>query len=191
MTMGFPPAGRDDAPAERDVRWWWNLAAIAALVRFALMPYGGFPTDIGTFKAWAVSLADAGPAAFYGTGFADYLPGYLYLLWVIGEINRVVRFNDLVFLFALKVPAVAADLLTAWILFTYGRRLRFPGALALSASYLFNPGVLFNSAVRGQPTVRRTFKRRLRSMWAYCRSYLQRNEPCAFYQLLQIPTKLR
>ncbi len=148
--MGFPPAGRNDAPAERDVRWWWNLAAIATLARFALMPYGGFPTDIGTFKAWAVSLADAGPAAFYGAGFADYLPGYLYLLWVIGEINRAVRFNDPAFLFALKVPAVAADLLTAWILFTYGRRLRFPGALALSASYLFNPGVLFNSAVWGQ-----------------------------------------
>jgi Gpi18-like mannosyltransferase len=145
-----PPLDRDDQPAARDVRAWWSLAAIAALLRMLLMPHGGFPTDIGTFKAWATSLAEHGPAAFYGAGFADYLPGYLYVLWVIGEINRAVRFNDPAFLFALKAPAVAADLVTAWILFGYGRNLGSTRALLVSASYLFNPGVIFNSAIWGQ-----------------------------------------
>jgi dolichyl-phosphate-mannose-protein mannosyltransferase len=140
----------DVTPAERDVRVWWNLAAAALLIRFVIMPYGGFPVDIGTFKAWANSLAERGPAAFYGAGFADYLPGYLYVLWVIGEIHKVVRFNDPAFLFALKLPAALADVATAWIIFTMGRRFGAPGALALSASYLFNPGILFNSAFWGQ-----------------------------------------
>jgi Gpi18-like mannosyltransferase len=149
MTV-LPSPTADDRPAERDVRRWWNLAAGALLLRFLLMPYGGFPSDIGTFKAWAVNLAAAGPAAFYGTGFADYLPGYLYVLWVIGEVHGVVRFNDPAFLFALKLPAVIADLLTAWLIFAYGRRLGSASALVLSASYLFNPGVIFNSALWGQ-----------------------------------------
>ncbi len=140
----------DPEPAERDIRVWWNLAAVALLVRFVIMPYGGFPVDIGTFKAWASHLASRGPAAFYGAGFADYLPGYLYVLWVIGEINRVVRFNDPAFLFALKLPAVVSDIATAWLIFAMGRRFGSRLALPLSASYLFNPGIIFNSAFWGQ-----------------------------------------
>lgn len=144
------PFPADAGHAEREVRLWWNLAAVAVLVRFLIMPYGGFPVDIGTFKAWAASLADRGPAAFYGAGFADYLPGYLYILWVIGEVNRVVRFNDPAFLFALKLPAVVSDIVTAWLIFALARRFGSRGALALSASYLFNPGIIFNSAFWGQ-----------------------------------------
>ena len=129
---------------------WWSLAALAVLLRFLIMPYGGFPVDIGTFKAWSHHLAERGPAAFYGAGFADYLPGYLYVLWVIGELNRLVRFNDPAFLFALKLPAAFADVATAWLIFAMGRRFGSPGALAISASYLFNPGIIFNSAYWGQ-----------------------------------------
>ncbi len=146
----LPSAPPEGPLAEHDVRLWWNLAAVAVLLRFLVMPYGGFPVDIGTFKAWASSLAESGPAAFYGAGFADYLPGYLYVLWIIGEVNRIVRFNDPAFLFALKLPATASDLLTAWIIFAFAKRLGSRHALALSASYLFNPGIIFNSAVWGQ-----------------------------------------
>ncbi|MGH2372616.1 MAG: hypothetical protein ACRDIC_03945 [bacterium] len=140
----------DVEPAERDIRVWWTLAAVAVLLRFVIMPYGGFPVDIGTFKAWANHLAERGPAAFYGAGFADYLPGYLYVLWVIGEFHKIVRFNDPAFLFALKLPAAVADMATAWLVFTLGKRFGSSGALALSASYLFNPGIVFNSAFWGQ-----------------------------------------
>ncbi len=140
----------DVEPADPEVRAWWTLAALALLVRFAIMPYGGFPVDIGTFKAWATGLADNGPAAFYGAGFADYLPGYLYILWIIGEVNRAVRLNDPAFLFALKLPAALADIATAWLIFALLRRFRSPLALPLAGSYLFNPGIVFNSAFWGQ-----------------------------------------
>jgi hypothetical protein len=151
MVSGDLPAVLADArPAEREVRVWWTLAAAALVLRFVIMPYGGFPVDIGTFKAWAHDLTERGPAAFYGAGFADYLPGYLYVLWVIGEINAVVRFNDGAYLFALKLPAALADVATAWLILALGRRHRSPWGLALSASYLFNPGIVFNSAVWGQ-----------------------------------------
>jgi Gpi18-like mannosyltransferase len=137
-------------PADADVRRWWTIAAFAVLFRFAIMPYGGFPVDIGTFKAWATGLAESGPGAFYGGGFADYLPGYPYVLWLIGEINTVVRFNDQAFLFALKLPAATADIVTAWLIFALGRRHGSRAALPLSASYLFNPGIVYNSAFWGQ-----------------------------------------
>ncbi len=137
-------------PADRDVRRWWTLAAVAVLLRFLIMPYGGFPVDIGTFKAWANGLADSGPAGFYGVGLADYLPGYPYVLWVIGEANKVVRFNDQAFLFALKLPAAISDIVIAWLIFVLARRVRSSWALLLSASYLFNPGIIFNSAFWGQ-----------------------------------------
>jgi Gpi18-like mannosyltransferase len=139
-----------DRPAAPEVRTWCTLAAAAVLLRLVVMPYGGFPSDIATFKAWATSLAEAGPTAFYRAGFADYLPGYLYVLWGIGEINRAVRLNDPAFLFVLKIPALVADVLTSLLLLIYARRLRAPHALAISVSYLFNPGVFFNGAVWGQ-----------------------------------------
>ncbi|MDQ7841876.1 MAG: hypothetical protein RDU83_12770 [bacterium] len=144
----FPPAAV--AHADRETRVWWNLAAAALLLRFLIMPYGGFPVDIGTFRAWATGLAENGPAAFYGAGFADYLPGYLYVLWAIGEINQVVSLSDQAFVFALKLPAAVCDIAAAWVVFALARRMGSRWALLLSASYLFNPGIVFNSAYWGQ-----------------------------------------
>ena len=149
-TEALPSSSAADTAGDRDLRRWWNLAAFALLIRFLIMPYGGFPVDIGTFKAWSQGLTDQGPTAFYGAGFADYLPGYLYILWLIGEVNAVVRFSDQAHLFALKLPAALADIITAWLIFALARRLKSRWALALSASYLFNPGIIFNSAYWGQ-----------------------------------------
>jgi Gpi18-like mannosyltransferase len=140
----------DTKPGDQELRRWWTLAALALLIRFVVMPYGGFPVDIGTFKAWANALTENGPRSFYGEGFADYLPGYLYILWLIGEINAYVRFNDQAFLFALKLPAVVADLVAGWLVFAVARRFQPMMALPLSASYMMNPGVIFNSAYWGQ-----------------------------------------
>ncbi len=132
------------------MRRWWALAAAALLLRFVIMPYGGYPTDVGTFKAWSLALAERGPRGFYGQGFADYLPGYLYVLWAIGELHQVVRFSDQAHLFVLKLPAAVADVVTAWVIFALARRFGSRWALPLAASYLFNPGVVFTSAYWGQ-----------------------------------------
>src|SRR6185369_13372594 len=65
--------------------------ALAALligvfaVKVAVAPHFGFDTDLGTYKAWALRLAEVGPADFYAPNyFCDYPPGYLYLLWIVG-----------------------------------------------------------------------------------------------------------
>ncbi|HET7142328.1 MAG TPA: hypothetical protein VFJ03_07595, partial [Candidatus Limnocylindria bacterium] len=63
---------------------------LRVLVGGALLPLSGFRTDVGDFTAWAQRMAAVGPGGFYSPDyFADYPPGYLYVLWVLGTIGRV------------------------------------------------------------------------------------------------------
>ena len=50
----------------------------------------GYPYDMSCFVAWGEKLAAQGPAAFYSEGyFADYPPGYLYVLGLVGLLRGV------------------------------------------------------------------------------------------------------
>ena len=130
------------------------------------LPLSGLANDVGSFNAWGQRLASVGPAEFYEPGyFADYPPGYLYVLWVLGEIGAALApiagvnvTGGLV-----KVPGILADIGVAWLLFAMVRRwggelierasFRISperAGLAAAAIYLFNPGTVFDSAVWGQ-----------------------------------------
>src|SRR3989304_706398 len=62
------------------------------LLRLFLASLPGFDIDLGSFQAWSLQLASRGPWNFYDTGFfADYAPGYLYVLWAIGGLNELLR----------------------------------------------------------------------------------------------------
>ncbi|MGH2489576.1 MAG: hypothetical protein ACRDFR_08170, partial [Candidatus Limnocylindria bacterium] len=66
--------------------------ALRILVAAVILPQSGLHNDITAFSAWALRLADVGPGEFYAPGyFADYPPGYMYVLWVLGEISRLVE----------------------------------------------------------------------------------------------------
>ncbi len=138
--------------APPEVRLWWLLLAVAAVLRFVIMPYGGYPTDIATFKAWATDLAQHGPHGFYRPGFfADYLPGYLYVLWGIGRLHSVLRLNDQALLFLLKLPAALAEMGTAALIRSAAVRFASPQrAFQLGVLYLFHPTVIFTGAYWGQ-----------------------------------------
>lgn len=127
-----------------------------------LLPLSGFRTDVGDFTAWAQRMASGGPGAFYSAGyFADYPPGYLYVLWVLGTIGRTFQaLGGVDITFGLvKIPGILADGGVAAMLFLYSRRFldgkfgTWSGervGLLAAAVYLLNPGTLFNSAVWGQ-----------------------------------------
>jgi Gpi18-like mannosyltransferase len=130
------------------------LLAGAALLRVALAATTrGYAADITTFSAWAAHAAD-GLTSFYSPGyFADYPPGYIYVLWLIGKLRLVlgVDFDTPAFLILLKLPAILADIATAGLLFRLGcRSLSVKTSLALAALYAFNPAVILDSAVWGQ-----------------------------------------
>ncbi|MBV8373480.1 MAG: phospholipid carrier-dependent glycosyltransferase, partial [Candidatus Eremiobacteraeota bacterium] len=138
----------------------WALPALVfagLIVRLIFIGSEGFKTDVQTFEAWALSLAEHGYANFYGaTGFADYPPGYLFILGIVGQIWEALFKNSdgghYVMLKALvKLPAILADLGVGVLVYATVRRFASAGiALGAAALYLFNPAVIYNSAAWGQ-----------------------------------------
>jgi Gpi18-like mannosyltransferase len=127
-----------------------------------LFPGSGLRNDIGSFGGWAIRMATLGPGGFYGAGFADYPPGYMYVLWGLGEIGQFLKpfLNGLDITTGLvKIPGIFADAGVAWMLFIYARRFAGAesgdlagqrlGAIA-AALFMLNPGPIFNSAIWGQ-----------------------------------------
>ena len=136
-------------------------AALFLLFLTALLPRlflacftKGQDTDIFCFGYWAERIFQVGPRGFYSPEvFADYPPGYLYLLWPIGALTSLLElpFLSPAHTLLLKLPAIICDLLAGLVLYREGRtKLSERAALIFAASYLYNPAIILNSAVWGQ-----------------------------------------
>ncbi len=135
---------------------------IRLTLAYVLFPRSGFESDIGTFTAWALDLAERGSGSFYATaGFADYPPGYLYVLWLIGGLGHflapIANTDPISATGALiKLPAIVADVMVGFVLYLVARSWRAPRpdaqrvALFAAAFYLFNPVTWYDSAIWGQ-----------------------------------------
>ncbi|MBV8197735.1 MAG: phospholipid carrier-dependent glycosyltransferase [Candidatus Eremiobacteraeota bacterium] len=147
------------APARQAGVGTWALPALllgGLVLRLFFINNEGFKTDVSTYAAWAIGLSAHGFANFYATaGFADYPPGYFYVLAVIGHLWQAAfaaHDHSFAILRALvKLPAILADLGAAALLYAVVRRFA-SAALAAGAAalYLFNPATLTISAVWGQ-----------------------------------------
>lgn len=123
-------------------------------IAYVFFPASGFESDIASFVSWALTLGQVGPTGFYeATSFADYPPGYLYLLWPIGVIaaDAPAAAAELV-----KLPAILIDVVVAYVIYRLVLGWSWPGpraerlALIAAALYLFNPVSLYDSALWGQ-----------------------------------------
>lgn len=129
-----------------------TLLALLA-VKLAVAPGWSYRVDLGTYGAWAARLADVGPSRFYAAGyFADYPPGYMYVLWGIGELIPAlgIGWGSSAATILLKLPAMLADVAIAWLIFARlrgtDRKLAWTAALA----FALNPALILNSTVWGQ-----------------------------------------
>lgn len=112
--------------------------------------YPGHQTDINDFLAWSDMLFSDGIPAFYASdSFTDYPPGYMYILWVIGFIKNTFHISGAAELILIKFPAIAADLLTAVLLYHYSQK-KDRTLKIISALFIFNPAIILNSSVWGQ-----------------------------------------
>ena len=119
---------------------------LRVLLAFVLYPKQGFSSDMQLFAGWATTLARVGPGAFYATATgADYPPGYMYILWLLGSAPAAAL------PLLLKMPAILADLGIAAVLYWAGRRwLGQRAGLIAAALYLFIPVTWYDSALWGQ-----------------------------------------
>jgi len=147
-----------DAPAEGRVNTSAILPGILLagfVVRMLLIGSEGYRGDVSSFMSWALTAAQNPLSQFYAkAGFADYPPGYLFILWVVGKIYMLVphaQGDYSVLHFLVKLPACAFDLIDAMLIAWIVRRLVSGtwGNVA-AAIYLFNPATIYVSAYWGQ-----------------------------------------
>jgi dolichyl-phosphate-mannose--protein O-mannosyl transferase/Gpi18-like mannosyltransferase len=137
----------------------WILAAIALvglLLRLAYITNDGFHNDVQAFMSWSLTAAQQPLSQFYDrAGFADYPPGYLYVLAVIGHIwTAFFQHTDgsySVLRVLVKLPAILCDLLIGLLLFNLTRRFVSTNwALGIAAFYILNPVTILISGLWGQ-----------------------------------------
>src|SRR5438874_7966424 len=136
--------GRGDRRAQLFVA---AAIVLGVVIRLFAVRAEGFPTDVGTFQAWAERLAQIGPGRFYEPGyFSDYPPAFLYVLWLLGAL-----FDGELLRLAVKAISIPADIgiavLAARVLWrTAGRT----SAIAAAAIWSLQPGAIFAGPYWGQ-----------------------------------------
>ena len=154
LALGLGRCGRPASDVPKNELWQLALVLILVLgAKVLIAPLYSYRVDLGTYAAWASRLAQLGPTNFYATGyFADYPPGYMYVLWAVGLVVKAVglSWSSSAAILLLKLPALLADLAIAWLTFVRlrpgGKRLAWGAALA----FALNPALILNSAVWGQ-----------------------------------------
>jgi hypothetical protein len=155
-TSGVPDRGTSGSARATGTRPVVSTLAILLVSGLALrliiaylLPGSGFRVDIISFQAWAADLAKNGLYGFYDRPFFhDYTPGYLYALWLVGQVGRAIGgIGDLI-----KIPAILSDVALAWLVHRLvldlgGSRQR---ALVGAAIVLINPITWFDSTIWGQ-----------------------------------------
>jgi Gpi18-like mannosyltransferase len=152
VIRSLPSLSQSDASLPRWVIWVVLGMMVSVRVGFAAS-LEGYACDVRTFQAWSLNAAQDLGGFYSGKFFADYPPGYMYMLYLIGKLKGLLLLPDrcAAFLLLIKLPAIIADL--AMVLFIYRLGSRQVGrrtAFALALIYGFNPAVIFNSSVWGQ-----------------------------------------
>lgn len=114
----------------------------------------GFASDTACFAGWANLAFEGGIKNFYASGvFADYPPGFVYVLYFIGAIFSLFKIPYLSApcLLLLKLPAIFCDMATALLFYRIAsKKLPPQQVVMLTGLYLLNPAIILNSSIWGQ-----------------------------------------
>ena len=148
MTPATPATPSTGGERDRQAHLLIGLAIAAGVVaRLLVARSPGFPSDVGTFMAWAERLAAIGPGRFYEPGyFSDYPPGFLYVLWLLGRL-----FDGDLLRAAVKMISIPADIAIAVLLARLVWRHAGRGAAVLAAGlWSLQPAPIFAGPFWGQ-----------------------------------------
>lgn len=143
--------------------------ALAVLLRiFYAVSIRGYEVDMNCFIGWASRMVEYGPSGFYDSGWCDYPPGYMLILWILGWVRRLLGLTSdgpATWLLFKSVPIVCDFLLGVMIWKLARKKLGDWRATILSLVYLLNPATILNSSAWGQVDSVLTF---LLALAVYC-----------------------
>ena len=125
---------------------------IGLLIRAILaVSVAGYPNDIGCWIGWSSVSADKGIIGLYdGQTFIDYPPGYMYILYIIGLINKIPGLAGQAAAIV-KIPPILADAAMAVVIYKLANdKISNRAALLLSSLYFMSPAIITDSAAWGQ-----------------------------------------
>ena len=159
--MTSPAVAAPPLPRRYSTAGWFLVLLVTGIalrlaLAYVVFPSQGFASDLEQFRNWSLDLAQSGAGSFYQSTGANYPPGYMYVLWLLGElggpIGSVLGVSaSQATLLMLKLPAIAADGAIAVLLYRaatswFGGR----AGLVAAALYLFVPVTWYDSALWGQ-----------------------------------------
>ena len=130
------------------------LFAIILRIIFAVL-YNGHQ-DITYFSYWLNQLQENSFYNYYdklsmpeGVSENSYLPGYLYILYILGSILKLL--NIPAYYVLLKLPSIFCDVIAAFFIYKFAKKyFNYKAAFAICLLYLFNPAIILNSSFWGQ-----------------------------------------
>ncbi len=126
------------------------LLVLGLILRILLHSYWTYEGDFRTWIVWADGISKVGFSKFYEEYYwCDYMPGYLYILWLLDHIYSA--FPTIPDNILFKLPANLSDLgISILIFFALRKITSVKNAKIASLAYFFNPASLSNSAFWGQ-----------------------------------------
>lgn len=134
--------------------FWVFFFVFIARIFLSLLP--SYEIDLRDWRFWTNRMAAVGPSQFYSREiFTDNPPGFLYVFWAVGEIQKKIfpnlQYGSIQSDLLIKLPSNIADLITGLLIYIIikkyrGKRTAFIGFLL----YTLNPAIFFNSSIMGQ-----------------------------------------
>ena len=155
VMLAFSAAAlKKDIFAERKINFIY-LSVVLFIVKILISTFiRGYESDLGCFSSWSDTVYTAGMGQFYQTaGFADYPPGYIYVLYVIAFIKNLFSLDSAstVYNILLKLPAIATDMLCAAVIYKFAREKTSESkSITFALLFALNPMVILNSSWWGQ-----------------------------------------
>lgn len=134
--------------------FWVFFFVLIARIFLSLLP--SYEIDLRDWRFWTNRMVAVGPSQFYSREiFTDNPPGFLYVFWAVGEIQKKnfpnLQYGSIQSDLLIKLPSNIADLITGLLIYIIikkyrGKRTALTGFLF----YTLNPAIFFNSSVMGQ-----------------------------------------